>query len=414
MWLRAANGFGKTTLLRVLAGLAQPGAGSVEWRDDDGSAGPPLYLAHANALKDDLTVAESLRYLVHALHGLDASDDSIGMAIRRLGLQAKPRAPIRTLSQGQRRRVALCRLCLSRPHGDLAPRRAVRRARRRRRRRSSTGCSSPSTRGAAAACCSRAMCRPRSTACRTASRRGRYSSTRRRSPHDRACMNPASSRRSCGATCASRRDVAATRCCRSRSSSIAASLFPLGVGPEPQTLRQIAPGIVWVCALLAAMLSVGASYASDHHDGSLDQMLLASGGEGYPALAIALSKALAHWLLTGLPLTIAAPLLGLLFGMAGASIAALAASLLLGTPILSLLGNLGAALTLGVRSGGVLLILLVLPLCIPALIFGSGAVVAIDSGLSARGHFSLLGALLILTLLLAPPATAAALRIATE
>ncbi len=195
---------------------------------------------------------------------------------------------------------------------------------------------------------------------------------------------------------------------------IAASLFPLGVGPEPQTLQQIAPGVVWVCALLSAMLSVASLYASDHQDGSLDQMLLAGGRGGHPALATALAKALAHWLLTGLPLTIVAPLLGLMFGVAGTSIAALAVSLLLGTPILSLLGGLGAALTLGVRSGGVLLILLVLPLCIPALIFGSGAVVAIDSGLSARGHFSLLAALLILTSLLAPPATAAALRIATE
>ncbi len=191
---------------------------------------------------------------------------------------------------------------------------------------------------------------------------------------------------------------------------IAASLFPLGIGPEPQTLRQIAPGVVWVCALLAAMLSVGQLYASDLADGSLDQMLLAA----HSALPVALAKALGHWLLTGLPLTIMAPLLGVLFGVDSHSILALTVSLLLGTPILSLLGGLGAALTLGVRSAGVLLILLVLPLCIPTLIFGSGAVVAIDSGLSARGHFSLLGALLILTALLAPLATAAALRIATE
>ncbi len=191
---------------------------------------------------------------------------------------------------------------------------------------------------------------------------------------------------------------------------VAASLFPLGIGPEPQTLRVIAAGIVWVCALLAAMLSVGALYASDLVDGSLDQMLLSAGS----ALPVAIAKALAHWLLTGLPLTVAAPLLGVLFGLDASSVLALTASLLLGTPILSLLGGLGAALTLGVRSGGVLLILLVLPLTIPTLIFGAGAVVAIDSGLSARGHLSLLGAVLILTMLLAPPATAAAIRIATE
>ena len=191
---------------------------------------------------------------------------------------------------------------------------------------------------------------------------------------------------------------------------VAASLFPLGIGPEPDTLRRIAPGIVWVCALLATLLSVHALYAADLDDGSLDQLLLAAGSP----LPVALAKALAHWLLTGLPLTIAAPLFGLLFAIDSRSVLALAASLLLGTPILSLLGNLGAALTLGVRRGGVLLILLIVQLCIPTLIFGSGAVVAIDSGLSARGHLSLLGALLILTVLLAPIATAAALRIATE
>ncbi len=191
---------------------------------------------------------------------------------------------------------------------------------------------------------------------------------------------------------------------------IAASLFPLGVGPEPGALREIAPGVVWVCALLATMLSVPSLYASDAVDGSLDQMLVASPS----AIPVVIAKAVSHWLLTGVPLTIVSPLLGVLFGLPVASIAALAASLLLGTPILSLLGNLGAALTLGVRSAGVLLILIILPLCIPTLIFGAGAVVAIDSGLSARGHFSLLGALLILTLLLAPPASAAALRIATE
>jgi heme exporter protein B len=191
---------------------------------------------------------------------------------------------------------------------------------------------------------------------------------------------------------------------------VAASLFPLGVGPEPQTLRQIAPGVLWVCALLSTMLSVTQLYAGDHADGSLEQMLLS----GEAGLLIALAKVAAHWVVTGLPLVLVAPLFGLMFDMSGLGIAALAASLLLGTPILSLLAGLGAALTLGLRSGSVLLILLVLPLCIPALIFGAGAVVAVESGMSASGHFSLLAALLIFTTLLAPPATAAALRIATE
>ena len=196
--------------------------------------------------------------------------------------------------------------------------------------------------------------------------------------------------------------------------TVAISLFPLGVGPEPQTLRQIAPGVVWVAALLAAMLSVTQLYASDLADGSLEQMLIASDPGIIGKLGIVLAKAVAHWLLTGLPLVVAAPLFGLMFDMRGEGVAALAFTLLLGTPVLSLLGGLGAALTLGLRSGAALLILLIVPLCIPALIFGAGAVAAIDAGLSARGHYSLLGAFLIFTVLVAPPATAAALRIATE
>ena len=187
------------------------------------------------------------------------------------------------------------------------------------------------------------------------------------------------------------------------------SLFPLGVGPEPQMLRQIAPGVVWVAALLAAMLSVTQLYAGDLADGSLEQMLIASGPGIADKLGLVLAKATAHWLLTGLPLVVAAPLFGLMFDMRGEAIAALALTLLLGTPVLSLLGGLGAALTLGLRGGGAaLLILLIVPLCIPALIFGAGAVAAIDAGLSARGHYSLLGAFLIFTALIAPPATAAA------
>ncbi|MCD0416765.1 MULTISPECIES: heme exporter protein CcmB [Rubrivivax] len=191
---------------------------------------------------------------------------------------------------------------------------------------------------------------------------------------------------------------------------VAASLFPIGVGPEPQTLRQIGPGVVWVCALLAAMLSVTQMFASDHQDGSLEQMLLAP----QPLVMLVTGKVLAHWLTTGLPLVVAAPLIGLLFDMNGAAIAALTATLLVGTPVLSLLGAVGAALTLGLRSGAALVFLLVLPLTVPTLIFGTGAVGAVESGLSPAAHFSLLGAVLILTALGAPPATAAALRISLD
>lgn len=191
---------------------------------------------------------------------------------------------------------------------------------------------------------------------------------------------------------------------------VAASLFPLGVGPESNTLRAIAPGIVWVCALLAAMLSLGTLYTGDHADGSLEQMLVS----GRSTILIAASKALSHWMLTGLPLILAAPVLGLLFDMQFNAIATLTASLLLGTPILSLMGGVGAALTLGLRNGGVLILLLVLPLCIPALIFGAGAVAAVDAGQSPQAHLSLLGALFLMIGLGAPPATAAALRISTR
>ncbi len=191
---------------------------------------------------------------------------------------------------------------------------------------------------------------------------------------------------------------------------VAVSLFPLGVGPEPQTLRQIAPGVVWVCALLAAMLSLTQLYGVDHADGSLEQMLLS----GESLWLVSAAKALAHWIVTGAPLVLSAPLFGVLFDLSAPANLTLALSLLLGTPILSLLGGLGAALTLGLRSGAVLLILIILPLCIPALIFGAGAVSAAEAGISTRGHFSLLGALLIGSGLLAPWATGAALRIATE
>lgn len=188
---------------------------------------------------------------------------------------------------------------------------------------------------------------------------------------------------------------------------VAASLFPLGVGPEPEVLRHIGGGVVWVCALLSAMLSLNAMYATDHVDGSLEQMLLSPRS----LVLVTAGKAIAHWMLTGLPLILASPILGLLFDLPAPSLGALTLGLLLGTPVLSLLGGVGAALTLGLRSAGVLILLLVLPLCIPVLIFGTGAVAAVDAGLSPSGHLSVLAALFLLAALGAPPATAAALRI---
>lgn len=189
---------------------------------------------------------------------------------------------------------------------------------------------------------------------------------------------------------------------------VAVTLFPFGVGPEPQMLRSMAPGVVWVCALLAALLSLQNLYATDYEDGSLEQMLLSK----QSLLGLVVAKTLAHWLVHGLPLVLASPVVGLLFDLPAKELATLVLSLLLGTPVLSLLGGVGAALTLGVRSGGMLLILLVLPLAIPVLIFGTGAVGAVSAGMSPEGHFSLMGAVLLLTCLGAPWATAAALRIA--
>ncbi|MEK6662652.1 MAG: heme exporter protein CcmB [Pseudomonadota bacterium] len=191
---------------------------------------------------------------------------------------------------------------------------------------------------------------------------------------------------------------------------IVVSLFPLGVGPEMKTLRLIAPGVVWVAALLASMLSLNRLFAADYQDGTLEQMLLAP----QPLALIVLGKIVAHWLVSGLPLALMAPVLGMQFDLPPEALAILFFALLLGTPILSLIGAIGAALTLGLRGGGVLLSLLVLPLYIPALIFGAGAVESYIAGVSPEGHLSLLGALLILTGLTAPWVTAVALRIAME
>ena len=191
---------------------------------------------------------------------------------------------------------------------------------------------------------------------------------------------------------------------------IVVSLFPLGIGPEPELLRRMAPGIVWVAALLASMLSLGRLFADDLQDGTLESQLLSA----TPLALLVLGKALAHWLCSGLPLALVSPLLALQFGLAPDAMGVLAASLLLGTPVLSLVGAIGAALTVGVRGAGMLLSLLVLPLVVPVLIFGANAVDAASTGAGVAGHFSLLGALLVLALAGAPPAAAAALRIALE
>jgi heme exporter protein B len=191
---------------------------------------------------------------------------------------------------------------------------------------------------------------------------------------------------------------------------IVTSLFPLGIGAEPNLLRAIAPGVIWVSALLSSLLSLRRLFEADHDDGTLEQMLLGAA----PLGVVAAAKALAHWLVAGLPLAVIAPLIALQYDLAAQLFGVLALSLLLGTPVLSLIGAIGAALTLGLRGGGVLLSVLVLPLYVPVLIIGAGAVEMAAAGLAPTGQLLLLAALLVVAAAFAPWAIAAALRISLE
>ena len=191
---------------------------------------------------------------------------------------------------------------------------------------------------------------------------------------------------------------------------IVVSLFPLGVGAEPNLLRSIAPGVIWVSALLSSMLSLKRLFEADHADGTLEQMLLGAA----PLGVVVAAKAFAHWLVSGLPLVVIAPLLALQYDVPAPLYGVLALSLLLGTPVLSMIGAVGAALTLGLRGGGVLLSLLVLPLYVPVLIIGAGSVEMASAGLSPDGQLLLLAAMLVLAAAFAPWAIAAALRISIE
>ncbi|MGF1614275.1 MAG: heme exporter protein CcmB [Gammaproteobacteria bacterium] len=190
---------------------------------------------------------------------------------------------------------------------------------------------------------------------------------------------------------------------------IVVSLFPLGVGPERSLLQTLAPGVIWVAALLATLLSLESMFRSDFEDGALEQMLLCP----YPVTFLVHAKVLAHWLVTGLPLMLITPLLGVLMAVPPQAMGTLLITLALGTPVLSLVGAIGVALTVGLRRGGALLSLLVLPLYIPVLIFAANAVQASAANLPITGQLYVLGALLLLALTLAPIATAAALKIST-
>jgi heme exporter protein B len=184
------------------------------------------------------------------------------------------------------------------------------------------------------------------------------------------------------------------------------TLFPLGIGAQPYLLQAIAPGIIWVSALLAAMLSLDSLFRSDFDDGSLEQILLSP----HPASVLILGKIIAHWLVTGLPLLIVAPLLAVFLGMPNHSLGILLLTLLLGTPVLSLIGAIGVALTVGLRRGGMILSLLVLPLYVPVLIFASNAVEMASSGLPVDAQISILISILLMALVLAPLPAVAALK----
>lgn len=191
---------------------------------------------------------------------------------------------------------------------------------------------------------------------------------------------------------------------------IVASLFPLGVGAEPNLLRAIGPGVIWVAALLSSMLSLSRLFADDHADGTLEQMLLGAA----PLGVIVAAKAAAHWLVSGLPLVLIAPLLAIQYDLSASLIGVLTLSLLIGTPVLSMIGAIGAALTLGLRGGGVLLSLLVLPLYVPVLVMGAGSVDMAAAGLVPDAQLLLLAAMLIVAAVFSPWAVAAALRISIE
>jgi len=191
---------------------------------------------------------------------------------------------------------------------------------------------------------------------------------------------------------------------------IVVTLFPIGVSPEPLFLAELAPGLIWVAALLSTLLSLESLFKADFEDGSLEQLLLSP----QPLFMVVLAKVTAHWLMSGLALTLVAPIMAIMLFLPAEGMPGLMLSLLLGTPTLSLIGAIGAALTVGLRRGGVLISLLVLPLYIPVLIFGSSAVQAAITGLPLGGYLALLGALLALALALAPLATGAALRISVS
>ncbi len=387
--LLGPNGSGKSTLLRILAGLGRLAAGVLRWDGEDAladrsaHAGRVAYLGHLDAIKPGLTVTENLRF-AGAIAGRP-----IAPALAAVGLDTLADLPARLLSAGQRRRLALARLALSPAKLWLLDEPTLGLDAASVERLGATAGGTPGR---------RRDCRRRDASAATAGRSGGVASGVRIFAALLARELRLSLRHGADTLAAVLFFV------------VAASLFPLAIGPAPETLSRMAPGIVWVCALLAAILPLDRLFGADYEDGALDQLLLS----GLPAAAIAAAKALAHWLVTGLPLLIVAAPLAVMLRLEGDALPVLIAGLLPGTLLLSLIGTVGAAVVLGARRGGVLLPLLVLPLTTPVLIFGVAAADAASGGLSPRPHLLLLAALLAAALPLAPLAAGAALRGAVE
>ena len=359
LYLRGRNGSGKTTLQRSISGLFHPDAGEILWKGERISElaetyfQDVLYIGHAPGIKLDLTAVENLRFQCR-LKALSVTEEHIWDALQKLGLAGFEDLPARVLSAGQKRRIALARLFVDHSITRRAGRGAY--------------AGEPIT---------------MITAMQNIVHRDLMLAMRRKT------------------------EVLTTLF----FFIIVISLFPLGIGSEKQMLVKIAPGVVWVAALLASMLALERLFASDYDDGTLEQMLMMP----QSISVLVLGKVFAHWLLTGLPLVLIAPLVGLQYQLPDEAVLSMMLSLLVGTPVLSLIGAIGAALTLGVRGGGILLSLLILPLYIPLLIYGSGAIEAsMLAGTSDEPYLMIMAAFAIIAIIFAPWATGAALKIAVE
>ena len=394
MVLVGRNGSGKTTLLRLIAGLMPRATGEVLWAGEDALADLPThglrlaYLGHQDALKLGLTAVENLALWARIPRARRA--DAIEVALAAVGLEDLAHLPARMLSAGQRRRVAIARLLVSDAMLWLLD-------------EPTTALDTASV-GRLGRLAAAASCGGRDGDCRDASR-----SALARCGGGQPLVIGGMWRILAREVRLSLRHGADTVAVL-LFFVLAAGLFPLAVGPEPALLGRLAPGTIWVCALLAALLPLDRLFGADFEDGSLDQLLLS----GLPPSLMALAKAAAHWVTTGLPLLVVAGPVAIMLRMPPGAIGPLLLGLVPGTLTLSLLGTTGAALVIGARRGGVLLPLLVLPLATPVLIFGAAAASAALTGLSPRPELLLLAALLVLALPLCPIAAGAAARAAAE